>query len=39
MAGAHDVVLGLGIEQNGARPSYWRIVGSWSRRPVRTLCG
>src|SRR3954468_4866410 len=27
------------IEQNGARPSYWRIVGSWSRRPVRTLCG
>ena len=27
------------IEQNGARPSYWRIVASWSRRPVRTLCG
>ncbi len=27
------------IEQNGASPSYWRIVESWSRRPVRTLCG
>src|SRR5215208_3381278 len=27
------------IEQNGARPSYWRIVASWSRRPVRILCG
>ena len=27
------------IAQNGARPSYWRIVASWSRRPVRTLCG
>src|SRR3954453_13305258 len=25
--------------RNGARPSYWRIVGSWSRRPVSTLCG
>src|SRR5438128_810720 len=25
------------IAQNGASPSYWRIVGSWSRRPVRTL--
>ena len=27
------------IAQKGARPSYWRIVGSWSRQPVRTLCG
>ena len=27
------------IEQNGARPPYWRIVWSWSRRPVSTLCG
>ena len=25
------------IEQNGARPSYLRIVGSWSRRPGEDL--
>ncbi len=27
------------IEQNGASPWYLRIVPSWSRRPVSTLCG
>ena len=27
------------LEQNGARPSYWRIVCSRSRRPVSTLWG
>ena len=27
------------IEQNGASPPYLRIVPSWSRRPVRILCG
>src|SRR2546421_703483 len=27
------------IEQNGARPPYWRIVSRRSRRPVSTLCG
>ncbi len=27
------------IEQNGASPAYLRIVASWSRRPVRILCG
>ena len=27
------------IEQNGARPPYWRIVRRAWRRPVRILCG
>ena len=39
LAVALHSLLDSPMEQNGARPSYWRIVPSRSRRPVRILCG